>query len=68
MLRSMPEKYVVLCLQADGGQFRAAGALQQLVLLYVYNALLLRLSAALGSRKLLELLLHLVAAECPQLR
>ena len=55
-------------LQADGGHFRFAGHAQQLVLLYVYNALLLRLSAALGSCKLPELLLHLVAAECPQLR
>lgn len=68
VLSCMLEKGNSLCLQADGGQFRAAGAAQQLVLLYVYNALLLRLSAALGSRKLPELLLHLVAAECPQLR
>ena len=54
--------------QADGGPFRSTGPAQQLALLYIYNALLLRLSAALGSRKLPELLLHLVAAECPQLR
>lgn len=63
----------VLCLKEGGslqadGHFKAAGPAQQLVLLYIYNALLLRLSAALGSRKLPELLLHLVAAECPQLR
>ena len=54
--------------QAGGGHFRASGAAQQLVLLYVYNALLLRLAVALGTRKLPELLLHLIASECPCIR
>ena len=57
-----------LSVQAGGGQFRAAGQAQQLVLLYIYNATLLRLSAALGFRKLPEMLLHLIAAECPRIR
>ena len=57
-----------MCLQDMGGHVRSAGAAQQLALLYVYNALVLRLTAALGSRKLPELMLHLIAAECPQLR
>ena len=55
-------------MQAEGGHFRAAGQAQQLVLLYIHNAILLRLSAALGSRKLPEMLLHLIAAECPRIR
>ena len=55
-------------MQAEGGGIRAAGQAQQLVLLYIYNAVLLRLSAALGSRKLPEMLLHLIAAECPRIR
>ncbi len=57
-----------ICLQADGGRLREAGHAQQLVLLYIYNASLLRLSSALGTRKLPELLLHLIASECPRLR
>lgn len=55
-------------MQAEGGAFKAAGPAQQLALLYIHNALLLRLSVTLGSRKLPELRLHLIAAECPKLR
>ncbi len=55
-------------MQAEGGSFRAAGQAQQLVLLFIYNATLLRLCAALGSHKLPEMMLHLIAAECPCIR
>ena len=54
--------------QADGGHFKVPGRAQQLVLLYVYNAVLLRLAPALGSPKLPELRLQLLAAECPRMR
>ena len=55
-------------LQADGGHFKVPGRAQQLVLLYIYNAVLLRLAPALGSPKLPELRLQLLAAECPRMR
>ena len=55
-------------MQADGGHFKVPGRAQQLVLLYIYNAVLLRLAPALGSPKLPELRLQLLAAECPRMR
>jgi hypothetical protein len=55
-------------LQGEGGRLAAAGPARRLTLLFLHNALLARVTAALRAPKLAALLLPLVATDCPHMQ